>query len=190
MILRGYMNKEIWKDIPGYENLYQISNLGRVRSLDRQWKQKHYSGNDSHYLLKGKILKIREDKNTHYLYIGLTKNKKQTKYSIHKLVAMTFLERKENENYINHLDNNKYNNRVDNLEWCTQSHNIKYAYDNKTKIPPHMKKVNQILNGEIINTFVSLQEAFRNTGIQATNIRKCCVGERNHAGGYKWKFVE
>jgi mevalonate kinase len=182
--------REEWKDISGYEGLYQVSNLGNVKSLVREWNQKHYSGGSSHYKTKERILKQRKDKNTGYMYIGITKDRKQKKYAVHRLVAMAFLNKKDNENYINHLDNNKTNNRVDNLEWCTQSHNIKYAYDNKTKKPPHMKKVQQLdFDGNVINIFESLQEAFRKTGIQATNINKCCEGKRNQAGGYKWQHI-
>jgi hypothetical protein len=181
---------EIWKDIPDYEGLYQVSNLGRVKALEREWYQKHYSGNNSHYKTKERILKQREDKKTGYMYVALTKNKKQKKYLVHRIVASAFISKKDYENYVNHLDNNKKNNKFNNLEWCTQSHNIKYAYDNKTKTPPNMKKVKQLLNNKVINTFQSLQEAYRQTGIQATNIYKCCKGKRNYAGGYQWQYIE
>lgn len=183
--------EEIWKDIPNYEGLYQASNLGRIRSLLREWKQKHYSGINSHYKKEGKIMKLRERNGNGYLYVALTKNKKQKKYLVHRIIAKTFLKRKESENYINHLDCNKKNNRIDNLEWCTQSHNIKYAYDNKTKIPPHMRKIKRMdLNNNYIDEFISIQEAGRQTKIKASNIGKCCRGKRNHAGGYKWQYIE
>ena len=68
--------EEIWKDIPNYEGLYQASNLGRIRSLLREWEQKHYSGINSHYKKEGKIMKLRERNGNGYLYVALTKNKK------------------------------------------------------------------------------------------------------------------
>jgi hypothetical protein len=185
------MQYEIWRDIPNYEGLYQASNLGRIRSLPREWEQKHYSGINSHYNKESQIMKLCEYNKNGYLYISLTKNKKAKKHLVHRLIAETFLIRRNNENYINHLDCDKKNNKLDNLEWCTQSHNIQYAYDNNTKIPPHMRKIKRFdLKNNYIDEFISLQEAERKTKIKASNISKCCRGQRNQAGGYKWQYAE
>lgn len=183
------LNEE-WRNIEGYEGLYQVSNYGRVKSLDRLVNQKHYSGCNTKHLYKGKILKLRKSYNG-YIFAYLTKNKIQKKYLVHRLVARAFLKRESNEDYVNHLNCDLTNNTVENLEWCTQSHNIKYAYDNNTKMPPHMRKVNQYdLLGNFVKQYDSLNEASRCTGTYSANIRKCCLGKRNQTGGYKWKYTE
>lgn len=126
-----------------------------------------------------------------YLVVNLKLNGVQSKKLIHRLVALAFIPNQKDKHYINHKDGNKQNNKVDNLEWCTQSENIKYAYENKTKYPPNQKAIKQYdLDGTYINVFDSIQEAFRLTGICATNISKCCRGQRKKAGGFIWKYVE
>ena len=114
--------QEIWKDIKNYEGCYQVSNLGRVRSLTR--KVNTYNGVR---ITKGKLLKPLKT-NRNYLRVCLKKNQKGKYVSIHRLVATAFIPNPNNYNVINHIDSNTYNNSVNNLEWCTQSHNIKEAY--------------------------------------------------------------
>lgn len=157
---------EKWKDVKGYEGIYQVSNLGRVKSLDRKVYQKNKNNKFQYVTYKGKMLKLQKQKNG-YLIIDLHSNK-----------------------YINHKDSNPQNNRIDNLEWCTQSYNVKYAYKNGNKIAPNMKKINQIKNGKIINTYISMTDAERKTGIKSANISKCCRNIRNYAGGFQWEYSE
>jgi len=107
------LENETWEDIKGYEGLYQISNLGRVKSLP-----KFYQGE--------KILKSREDKYG-YLYINLIKNKVKKSYKIHRLVAIAFISNNNNYPCVNHKDENKLNNNIDNLEWCTVTYNNRYG---------------------------------------------------------------
>ena len=114
--------QEIWKDIKNFEGCYQVSNLGRVRSLTR--KVPTFNGVRT---TKGQILKTYTS-NTGYLRIDLRSNQKHKYVSIHKLVAETFIPNPNNYCVINHIDGNRLNNNADNLEWCTQSHNIKEAY--------------------------------------------------------------
>lgn len=114
--------KEIWKDIKGFEGAYQVSNLGRVRSLDRK--------NSRGQKIRGKVLQ--EQNNTKgYLYISLYKgsrDKRENRY-IHRLVAEAFIPPFNGET-VNHKDGDKNNNVISNLEWATQSENIKHAYEN------------------------------------------------------------
>ena len=182
--------KEEWKDIKGYERLYQVSNYGRVRSYDREVIQKHYSGCDTTHIYKGKVMKLRQNKNG-YMIAYLTKNKRQTKYLVHRLVAEAFIPHEPNKNYVNHLDNDSTNNNVTNLEWCTQSENIKYAYDNGTKTPPHQKRIEQYyLNGDYIKTWDSQSKIEKELGVKQANISKVCLGKRKQTGGYVWKYAE
>lgn len=113
--------KEIWKDIEDYEGLYQVSNLGRVKSLDR--KVNHIFGER---IVKGIILKHSET--TNYNAVMLNKEGIVRKVNIHRLVAKSFIANPQNKATVNHIDGNKRNNRVDNLEWVTQSENVKHSY--------------------------------------------------------------
>ena len=109
---------EIWKDIEGYENKYQISNLGNVKSLETWTGDK--------YIKREKILKNMVYGNGYY-YVCLSKNGKVKKYKVNRLVAQAFIPNPENKPFTNHIDGDKLNNNVDNLEWCTQSENMKHA---------------------------------------------------------------
>ena len=118
------MNKEIWKDIKGYEGLYQVSNLGRVKALDR-----YKINNGGKHLVKEHIMKPNTHGTCDYHRVGLIDNNGTRKYhTIHKLVATAFIENNNNHKEINHKDGNKQNNSVENLEWVTPSENILHAY--------------------------------------------------------------
>ena len=121
--LFNLLNMEIWKDIKGYEGLYQVSNLGRVKSLPKSWTA-GYGGINTH---NGKILKGTLS-STRYNQVELYKNKSNKKYTIHRLVAMEFIPNLENKPFINHKNGIKTDNYIENLEWCTNSENQIHAY--------------------------------------------------------------
>ena len=108
---------EEWKSIPGYEGLYEVSNLGRVRSVERcdRFNRKIVS----------KILK--PNYVSGYLRVGMYKNKTFKYYLIHRLVAQAFLPNPDNLPEVNHKDEDKSNNKVNNLEWCDRSYNMNYG---------------------------------------------------------------
>lgn len=181
-------NQEIWKPIKGYEGTYDVSNLGRVRARER----KSIRRSDGRVnilpetILKGSFC----GSNRLYVRVGLCKNYKTKTFLVHRLVAEAFLSKEDGEDYINHLDNNPSNNCAENLEWCTQSHNIQYAYDNGTKVGPHMVDVDQLtLDGEYIRTWHGIAPIRKKLGILGSNIGKVCRGQRNQAGGYKWRYT-
>ena len=110
---------EIWKDITGYNGIYQISNFGRLRRI---WKKSHRNPEGKLIILKSVISKG-------YKFAHLCKNGKAKKITIHRLVAIEFIENPLNKPQVNHIDGNKANNHIDNLEWCTASENSKHAWD-------------------------------------------------------------
>jgi len=119
--------KELWKDVIGYKNYYQVSSFGRVRSLDRylrQWKGKQ--------LIKGKNLKLHVTK-TNRLRVDLCKETVRH-FFVHRLVAINFIPNLDKKPYINHKDGNPKNNNVFNLEWCTHRENTDHAVAHKLHI--------------------------------------------------------
>ena len=112
------MTEEIWRPIDGYEGLYEVSNTGLIRSLDR------FVGNRNR--IKGKILSIKIEKNG-YCSVALFKYGKMKRYLVHRLVAQEFIPNTEGLPQVNHKDEDKTNNRVENLEWCTAKYNINYG---------------------------------------------------------------
>jgi hypothetical protein len=123
--------EEIWKDIVGYEGYYQVSNLGRVKSLDRTINY----GKTTKVSIKGKILKLNTTL-AGYLGISLYKNSGEQRFSIHKLVAITFeLPREDCHTQLDHINNNKLDNSIDNLQWVTGKENsTKRSLDSKSKL--------------------------------------------------------
>ena len=108
--------QEIWKDINDYEGLYQVSNLGRVKSLSRKYKKRVIQ----EHIVQPSIA------HNGYLRVGLSKNGIRKYDSIHRLVAKAFIPNPNNYNIVNHKDCNRQNNCVDNLEWCNEKYNINY----------------------------------------------------------------
>lgn len=174
---------EIWKDIAGYEGLYQVSNLGNVRSLGR-WR-----GNGKGvYFQEGQIIKPFKNKRG-YQIVDLRKNGRKNHY-VHRLVAQSFIENPENLPCINHKDESKTNNRVDNLEWCSYVYNNNYGTRNKRMAESKSKKVIQLtLDGKIVREWASTVECGLN-GFNKGHVAECCRGERKTHKGYRWVYAE
>nr|WP_312578233.1 NUMOD4 domain-containing protein [Sedimentibacter sp.] len=169
--------QEIWKDVKGYEGLYQVSNLGRIKSIRNNI-----------------ILKQRLDKDG-YCIINLSNNGMQKHYRVHRLVAETFITNDNAKPQVNHLDGNKTNNYTSNLEWVTGKENLHHAIRNGLFTEDMMickpRKVNQLdMNGNKLKLFNSLREAQRVLDIAHSNISVACSNPNKSAGGYKWKYAE
>ena len=155
--------KEVWKDIKGYEGKYQISNLGRVKSLGNLQTKKE------------KLLKtnIRNGYYTAYLY----KNNEKKSLLCHRLVAEAFIPNPDNLPQVNHKDENKLNNRVDNLEWCTIKYNINYS---------SAKPVICVETGIVYQSLTEVSEKYN---IQLSLLSRVCDRDNYRAGGYHWKSL-
>lgn len=188
--------KEVWKDIPNYEGLYQLSNLGNARSLNRYVN--HSKNPNFKVLKKGKTLSLCIGSNG-YINLILSKNNKTTTKSLHKLIAKMFLPNPNNYPCVNHINGIKTDNRVENLEWCSFSHNSKEAFrtglsiQKRGKENPASKKVIQYdLDGNFLKEWGSLGEIQRKTKLSKANVSKCCQQKKGYktVGGFVWKFKE
>ena len=183
--------EEIWKDIEGYEGIYQVSNLGRVRSLDRTIIGGAYN---SPMFRKGTILKPQPKGYKGYVGLKLRKDGKSENVYIHRLVAKAFIPNPDNLPEVNHKDENKKNNRADNLEWVTRKENINYGTHTQRQrisLEPKMKSVvMKATDGTILRKFDCIRDAARQTGIRREGIKKCCEHADMFytAGGFVWEY--
>ena len=182
---------EEWKDIEGYEGIYQISSHGRVKSLPRKVINNKCS--------KERILKLSTDKRG-VNRITLHKNNKMKTFQVHRLVATAFLDNPNNLPCINHKDENPSNNKVENLEWCTREYNNNYGSRNsriskftKGSNNHNSKKVECTTTKEI---FSCMTEAANKYNVSQAHITHCCQGKRNYTGKHpttgeklRWKFI-
>lgn len=196
------MEEEIWKDIPGYEGLYQVSDQGRVRSLDRIVAHSRYGFQS----LKGRIL--RQHKNGDgYFQIGLNKDSHRKRYRTHRLVAQTFIPNPNSKPEVDHINTKRDDNRIENLRWATLKENQNNSLTQKKrsdsmkgdkhpmygklgKTNPNSKPVYQVsMDGNIIRKWNALSEAERQTGTDESSISRCCQGKLNSSGGFRWIYA-
>lgn len=188
---------EIWKDIEGWEGKYQISNFGRVKSLNYRNTNKE------------KIMKPQK-KDNGYFFIGLRQNGfKKTHYHIHRLVAGAFIPNPNNLPQVNHKDEDKSNNFVwvnddgtvdpekSNLEWCDAKYNLNYGNRHKKEIQtqqlthPTCKAVEMYtIGGVFLKRYISQRAAERETGILSSSIGLCCRKKLKTAGGFIWRYLD
>lgn len=185
---------EIWKPVVGWEGLYEVSNLGNVRSLDR-----YVSTTKTYNLpIKEKILK--QNTNNGYKRVQLWKDGKGVMCLVHRLVAEAFLETYSVSLQVNHKNGIKSDNRVENLEMVTAKENQWHSY-HILKTKPSMQghfgsnhvrsiKVNQISrDGEFIKLWNSISEASQELNIKPSCISNTCGNRRKTAGGYIWRYA-
>lgn len=183
--------QEIWKDIKGYKGLYQVSNLGRVKSLSRKIWNGFVNYQSKELLLKPSA------NHKGYLQVILYKSGVQSNKRIHRLVAEAFLFNPNDYPQVNHEDGDKQNNCVDNLSWCNNSINQRHAFEHGLK--RHMygkdnskaRKINQYdLDGNFIKTWGCIKDICDEMGIHYSSIIRCCNGTFKTCHGYKWEYAD
>lgn len=172
---------EIWKDIKGYEGLYQVSSFGRVRSKRRRGS-------------KGGIAKLTLDKkNTDYFKIRLCKNNHYRAFFVHRLVAQAFIPNPNGYPQVNHKDEDRHNNFVNNLEWCTNRYNSNYKNHNwKNSISQKGRKwvYQYSLFGDVIARYKTVSEAAEAMHGSSSNISHAAHRKGSTAYGYVWKYAD
>ncbi len=166
--------QEIWKPIDGYSGIYEVSNLGNVRS----YRNGKHGTRIVPYFIVGQ-------RGKHYRNVVLCdKDKGQKSAYVHALVAKHFVPNPNGFNEINHIDGDKMNNRADNLEWCTHKENMEHA--RKTGLCSCNQKA--VCCIETMERYESVTQAAQETGISRTAINNCIVGRSKTAGGYRWEY--
>lgn len=169
---------EIWKPVNGYEGLYEVSNIGRVRSLKRK-------------STKGRVLKLQSDKDG-YKTVNLSRNNISKVLRVHRLVAMAFIENTDStKNIINHKNEDKGDNRVENLEWCDSLYNTRYNGAVKRRGIKQRVPIIAVKDG-VEFYFTGITEAAKKLGVSQGNICGCLKGKyrRKTLKGYSFRYVK
>ena len=176
------LENEIWKDIPNYEGFYQISNLGRIKSLGRIDALGHR--------LKEKILKPGITCNGYY-QVALWKNSIPKRCLVHRLVWIAFNGQIPEGLQVNHISERKSDNRLSNLNLMTCKENTNWGTGIERSAKSKSKTVLQFdLNNNFVKEYPSARQAERETGFRQGDISKCCKGKYKQAYGFKWKYKE
>lgn len=184
----------VWKDIPNWKGMYQASDTGLIKSVERKLENQP---NHANRIVKEKFLSQCKNKDG-YLQVNLHKNGKSYPYRVHRLVALTFLPNKDNLPEINHKDGDRENNNVLNLEWCTRQYNNAYSFHKLGRSAwskgvfgskhPLSKKIQMIKNGVVVRSFTGVRQAARELGYTLSGITACASGRRPSYKGYQWKY--
>lgn len=167
--------KEIWKDVGGYEGLYMVSNLGRVKSFHR--KEEH-------------ILSPGFDRYG-YRQVGLSKDGKNKRSRIHRLVALAFIENPLNKSDVNHKDSDRSNNTLANLEWNTSSENSRHSHRTGSAIPDYAHRYVFVYDKDdnFVKGFSSVKSACRWLGVSLMSLNGCCNGLVKELKGYRTMYI-
>ncbi len=171
------MNNIIWKDIKGYEGLYQVSNTGEVKSLSRLVKNFGFQEQRNLKFLKHSM---------GYSTVALSKDAKVKQFLVHRLVAIAFIENHNNKKFINHISGIKTDNRIENLEWVTSKENNAHSRLIIKTFRTRSKIVLCLSNNE---TYSSAKEASEKLNLCHSQVAKVCKGKGNHAAGLKFKYA-
>lgn len=184
MTMKGYgalmSLVEVWKDIEDYEGLYQVSNLGRARSLERVDSNGHR--------LKGKVLAYNLSV-AGYLNVCLCRDGKAERKLVHRLVATAFLDNPDNFPQVNHKDENKENNRVENLEWCDSKYNANYGSRNERVAKANERPIYVVTSSGHRYYFSGIKKAAELLGLDRRTVSRCLRGRQKHHHGFSFMWA-
>lgn len=163
--------EEEWRDILGFEGLYQVSSYGNVRTIKR-----------------GEVEMSQQENRNGYMTVHLRDKGIERRAMVHRLVAEAFIPNPNELRDVNHKNGDKSDNGVENLEWASHSDNMAHSFRELGKNVRHIVQLD--LDNNFIERWNSIVEASEATGICRTNIGECCRGNRKHTKGYKWKYEE
>ena len=176
---------EEWRDVVGYEGRYQVSSMGRVKSLER--KVRHWRGGER--IQKERILKPSNDRGG-YLLVSLCDGEKRKTLTVHRLVCQAFHENPDNKPQVNHINEIKTDNRACNLEWSTAKENNNHGTRTERSAKTRSKPVGQYtLDGELVKIWQSPCEAGKQIGLSDSHVSKVANGKLKTAYGFIWKYV-
>ena len=189
------MGQEIWRQVVGFEGLYEVSNMGAVRSI-------FYRKNRGPFLMKFyRHSNYYGDDDNRYRIVTLWKDKKKYKIFVHVLVATAFIPNPDGKKEVDHINGIRYDNRVENLRWVTRSENRQNPISKKRMSESHKGRygaqtshyhgvVQLTMDGEFIKAWESISTAVRMLGVRQSGVTACCIGRYGSSGGYKWKYIE
>ena len=190
---------EIWKDINGFEGYYQVSNLGRVKSIERVIEYLSYGKKKTKKICE-KIFKPQFNKSGYYM-VNLSVNNMHYPKQIHRLVAEAFIPNPDNKPQVDHINTIRTDNRVENLRWCTQQENTdnplskakhKEYYSEHIGSNHHCaRKIIQFTaDNELLDVYDCIKDASEKLNVDRAHISSCCSGKRKTAGGSRWKYYD
>lgn len=189
-MVRKLADEERWLPVVGYEGVYVVSSLGRVRLLEHSFVRR----NGSFFSVRSKIKKPYKDRHG-YLQVRLQKNQKGKNKSVHRLVAEAFIPNPDNKPEVNHKNGVRTDNRIENLEWVSRNENIQHSYDflghkrlhRFGRDNPNCKIVLKIKDGVIIQEFFGAKAAAESVGACVSSIQRACTDKIKTCKGFVWK---
>lgn len=184
-------SEEQWRPVRGYEDLYEVSDAGRVRSLDRLQSCLSRWGEPCVRRIKGRVLR-QNDNGSGYLMVHVSVGGCRESKLVHRLIAEAFLPSRPDRDFVNHIDGDKSNNSVENLEWCTRSENMQHAHDNALLDKYSVPVIGRCLRTGVETYYekqIDAEIKLSGTGRPSSAINHCLVGKKKTAYGHYWRLA-